>query len=307
MKISTSQTFDTAVSQMNRQQSKIAEMQAKLASGNQLVKPSDDAEKSGIIQRLTSALSRQDSFEAGLDRAQSRLLAEQSALMSSENILQRIRELAVRAGNDSLSVADKTVIAGEVSSLRDELFALANSQDVNGNYVFAGSAVQSAAFVAAADGTITYQGDKNLSLVDVSDHRTLVINRPGDEVFKPVARTDGAGDTTSIGFFAAIDDFADALIAENDVNISRGLTEVSSITESMGIAIADLGNRMNTVDSQRDVLADTKLRYQELLSNAEDLDYATAVTQLSAELLSLEAAQASFAKISQLNLFNYLR
>jgi len=107
MKISTSQTFDTAVSQMNRQQSKIAEMQAKLASGNQLVKPSDDAEKSGIIQRLTSALSRQDSFEAGLDRAQSRLLAEQSALMSSENILQRIRELAVRAGNDSLSVADK--------------------------------------------------------------------------------------------------------------------------------------------------------------------------------------------------------
>ncbi|HAB36436.1 MAG TPA: hypothetical protein DCE52_00240, partial [Rhodobacteraceae bacterium] len=157
------------------------------------------------------------------------------------------------------------------------------------------------------DGTITYQGDKNLSLVDVSDYRTLVINRPGDEVFKPVARTDGAGDTTSIGFFAAIDDFADALIAENDVNISRGLTEVSSITESMGIAIADLGNRMNTVDSQRDVLADTKLRYQELLSNAEDLDYATAVTQLSAELLSLEAAQASFAKISQLNLFNYLR
>ena len=91
------------------------------------------------------------------------------------------------------------------------------------------------------------------------------------------------------------------------MDISRGLTEVSSITESMGIAIADLGNRMNTVDSQRDVLADTKLRYQELLSNAEDLDYATAVTQLSAELLSLEAAQASFAKISQLNLFNYLR
>jgi flagellar hook-associated protein 3 FlgL len=54
-------------------------------------------------------------------------------------------------------------------------------------------------------------------------------------------------------------------------------------------------------------LADTKLRYQELLSNAEDLDYATAVTKLSAQMLSLEAAQASFAKISQLNLFNYLR
>ena len=307
MKISTSQTFDTAVSQMNRQQSKIAEMQAKLASGNQLVKPSDDAEKSGVIQRLTSALNRQASFEIGLDRAQSRLSIEESALMASENILQRIRELAVRAGSDTLSVSDKTVIAKEVSSLRDELFSLANSQDVNGNFVFSGSAVQAAAFVTAADGSVTYQGDKNQTSVDISDHRALAINRPGDDVFKAVTRDQGGANPTTIGFFNVISDFADALNADNGANISRGLTEISGLTESMGMAIADLGNRMNTVDSQRDILADTKLRYQELLSNAEDLDYATAVTQLSAELLSLEAAQASFAKISQLNLFNYLR
>jgi flagellar hook-associated protein 3 FlgL len=44
-----------------------------------------------------------------------------------------------------------------------------------------------------------------------------------------------------------------------------------------------------------------------MLSQVEDLDYATAVTELSAELLSMEAAQSSFAKISQLSLFNYIR
>lgn len=307
MKISTSQNFDTAVSQMNRQQSKIADMQAKLASGSQLVKPSDDAEKSGIIQRLTSALNRQESFEGGLNHAQNRLATEESALMGSENILQRIRELAVRAGSDTLSATDKTVIAKEVSSLRDELFSFANSQDVNGNFIFAGSAVQTAAFVAAADGSVTYQGDKNQTSVDVSDYKTLAINKPGDDVFKSIIRDEDGDNPTTIGFFTAISDFADALNADDDPNISRGLSEISSLTENMGMAMADVGNRMNTVESQRDVLADTKLRYQELLSNAEDLDYATAVTKLSAELLSLESVQASFAKISQLNLFNYLR
>ena len=45
MKISTSQLYDSAITQMNRQQSNVAEMQAKLASGKSLVKPSDDAEK----------------------------------------------------------------------------------------------------------------------------------------------------------------------------------------------------------------------------------------------------------------------
>ena len=75
----------------------------------------------------------------------------------------------------------------------------------------------------------------------------------------------------------------------------------------MGVSIADLGARISTVSNQREILEDTNLRYQDLLSNAQDLDYATAVTKLSAELLSLEAAQASFAKISQLSLFNYIR
>jgi len=75
----------------------------------------------------------------------------------------------------------------------------------------------------------------------------------------------------------------------------------------MATAIADVGTRMNTVQNQQDILADNKLRYQALLSNAEDLDYAKAVTELSAEMLSMEAAQASFAKISQLSLFDYIR
>jgi|TARA_B110000495_G_C23027891_1_gene611280 flagellar hook-associated protein 3 FlgL len=307
MKISTAQMFDSSVAQMNQQQSKIAEIRARLATGTQIVKPSDDAEKAGIIQRVTSALNRQDVFESGLNRAQSRLVSEESALMSSENILQRVRELAVRAGNGTLSAADRTVIAKEVSSLRDELFGLANSQDANGNYVFSGTSVKTGAFAADANGLVTYQGDKNQISVDLSEYRALAINRPGDDVFTSVVRTEEGADPAAIGFFSVISDFADALNADNGANISRGLTEISTLTENIGLALADVGNRMNTVDSQRDVLADSKLRYQELLSNAEDLDYATAVTQLSAELLALESAQASFAKISQLNLFNYLR
>ena len=120
-------------------------------------------------------------------------------------------------------------------------------------------------------------------------------------------RTNNDGDVSNIDFFKVISDFAEALESGNEVTLSQGLSEVSKLTDDMALSMADVGSRMSTVDSQRDILADTKLRFQELLSNAEDLDYATAVTKLSAQMLSLEAAQASFAKISQLNLFNYLR
>ena len=134
----------------------------------------------------------------------------------------------------------------------------------------------------------------------------MVLNRAGDEVFASVDRVVD-GDTQNISFFKVIDDFAQALATDNEDALNLGLEEIASITEGMGASIADLGSRISTVNNQREILEDTNLRYQDLLSNAQDLDYATAVTKLSAELLSLEAAQASFAKISQLSLFNYIR
>ena len=64
---------------------------------------------------------------------------------------------------------------------------------------------------------------------------------------------------------------------------------------------------MNIIESQEAVMDETMIRFESLISDAEDLDYSTAVTELSAEMLALEAAQSSFAKISQLSLFDYMR
>jgi flagellar hook-associated protein 3 FlgL len=307
MKISTSHLYDSAITQMNRQQSNVAEMQAKLASGKSLVKPSDDAEKATLIQRLNSAMQRQDVYDLSLNRADSRLRMEETALSSAQSMLQRIRELAIQGSNGGLSGTDRTIIANEVSNLRDALFSIANTQDENGNYIFSGTAVKTPAFSKNTDGVIAYNGDQNQTSVDISEYRQVEINRVGDSAFSSVSRANNEGEDSNISFFQVISDFSEALESGEEAVLSQGLSEISTLTDDMAYSLADVGSRMNTVDSQRDILADTKLRFQELLSNAEDLDYATAVTKLSAQMLSLEAAQASFAKISQLNLFNYLR
>jgi flagellar hook-associated protein 3 FlgL len=227
--------------------------------------------------------------------------------MGAENLLQRIRELAIQGSNDTLNDADRNIIAKEVGHLRDSLFSLSNTQDTSGNYIFSGTAVNNPAFVLGADGAITYQGNQNQTSIDISETRQVAINRPGDKIFSSVARATGGGGSESIDFFKVLSDFSNALTTGNDAGLAQGLTEISALTGDIAVSLADLGGRMNTIDSQRDVLADTKLRYQNLLSNAQDLDYATAVTKLSAQILSLEAAQASFAKISQLSLFDYIR
>jgi flagellar hook-associated protein 3 FlgL len=60
------------------------------------------------------------------------------------------------------------------------------------------------------------------------------------------------------------------------------------------------------VDQQTMILEDTALNLKSTLSSIEDLDYASAITKMNQQMMSLEAAQASFGKISKLNLFNYI-
>ncbi|ETN93614.1 Hook-filament junction protein [Gammaproteobacteria bacterium MOLA455] len=306
MKVSTSQIFERATTQMAQQQSKVATMQTQLATGKQVLRPSDSPEQAGMIQRLSSALNRQDVYSSNLDAINSRLGAEEAALMSSEDIMQRVRELAVQASSDTMSVADRKIIASEVTALRDQLLSLANAQDVSGNYVFSGSMVRDQPFTEDAAGNLVYQGDQNRMLVDVSDQRQLALNRPGNEVFSSVIReTDSVSER--VGFFQVIDDFNAALLNQDSGQLQNSLAEVSELTLNIAVSIADVGSRLRISELQSDSLADAKLRYQALLSGAEDLDYATAITQLTSEIMSLEAGQSSFAKISQLTLFDYIR
>jgi flagellar hook-associated protein 3 FlgL len=73
------------------------------------------------------------------------------------------------------------------------------------------------------------------------------------------------------------------------------------------LARAGVGTDMKVVEQQTSVAEDTTLSLKTTLSNIEDLDYASAITQMHKQMLALEAAQSSFAKISQLSLFNYIR
>ena len=208
--------------------------------------------------------------------------------------MQRVTELTVQAGNDTLSAPDRMVIAAEVKSLRDELLNLANTRDLNGNYLFSGNKFSSPAFVESSSGTVSYNGDYGRFEVNISDVRKMTINTLGPELF-------------STADFAALDDLVTKLNADNGAGVRAALTTVNGINDKLTVSYGTMAGRIAEVDSQRSIVEDTTFRLDELLMREEDLDYATAVTELTQESVALQALQASFAKMSQLTLFNYIR
>jgi flagellar hook-associated protein 3 FlgL len=310
MKVSTSVQFDRAGAAMSKLQNDLATSQAKISSQKQVLNPSDSPSQTASILRINSLIERQSGYGKTIASLQGRLDNENTTLSSASDVLVRIKELAIQASNGTQGISSRQIIATEMSGLRDQLLSLANSTDTTGNFIFAGSQVRTQPFKADSAGAISYRGDQTRMKVDIGEQRTVSINRPGTDAFVRVVRVDGNGASSGVGFFQAVDDLIAAVKTPNATGISgmkRGLTEMDALHQGVVMAQADAGTDMQVLAQQSVVLDDTKLNLQTVLSNVKDLDMAAALTQMQKQILSLEAAQSSFAKISQLTLFSYIR
>jgi flagellar hook-associated protein 3 FlgL len=306
MKISTAFLFDRATDRMSRIQNKLATTQAQMAEGKQILAPSDSPDKASAIQRLRGEVDRQDSHMRTLQVAMRRYTAEETALKSADDVLIRFKELGIQAANDTLGLDDRRAIAAEMKALRDQLYSLGNTRDDSGNYIFSGTRVNTPPFAQDATGKVIYQGDQTQTRVPAGVERTVAFTRSGTDIFQRVVRQE-SGEAVAVSFFDSMDQITSAVASGDTKGIQLGISEVDDMHFQISLSTAQSGSDQAVVQSQLDVIEETALRLKSTLSDIEDLNYAEAVTRMNKEQLALEAAMGSFAKISGLSLFDYIR
>jgi flagellar hook-associated protein 3 FlgL len=307
MTLSTSLIFSQAAQQMRKIQDSITRTQTQISTGLQLTTPSDNAATSVAIANLNSALARQQSYLDTIGTVGDQLSFQQQAITASQKDLNSLSQLALQAASGTVNPSDLKNIASQMSSLRADLAARANSRDVNGNFVFSGSRSGTTPFAPGAGGTTTYQGDQTAIAVAINDQESVNVDRPGTQVFVAVSRTSSDGSTGQIGFFQSIDDLIAATTAGNNTGITQGIGELSTLSDGINAAQASVANQQNVVTEQQTMIQQTQLQLKTSLSRIQDSDYTTTITDLQKESLSLQASQQSFAQISQLSLFNFLK
>lgn len=303
MKISTSFLFDRATERMSTIQNKLATTQAQMAVGKQILAPSAAPDQAAAIQRLKGEVQRQESHMRTLEVAMRRYTAEETALSSSNDILIRIKELGIQAANDTLAPDDRKAIGVEMKALRDQLLSLGNTRDDSGNYLFSGTRVNTPAFAEGPNGAVLYQGDQTQTRIPAGVERTVQFTRAGTDVFSRVVRDNGQ----AVGFFDALDQMINGMNTSNSGKIQQGIADITQMHNSLTLSQAQNGSDQVVVQSQLDVLGENTLRFKSTLSEIEDLDYADAVARMNKEMMGMEAAMGSFAKISGLTLFDYIR
>ena len=128
-----------AQSNIQKQNREMDDAMARLSSGLRINSAADDAAGTAIASKMESQVRSLDMAIRNSYDAISMTQTAEGALGEMENVLQRIRELSVQAGNSTLSSADRSSIQKEVDALINELDSIASKTNFNGVKLLDGS------------------------------------------------------------------------------------------------------------------------------------------------------------------------
>lgn len=307
MKISSNQYYEVLTKQLAKQQESIGELQTQLATGKKTAVPSSDIESSLEGLSIKSVLQKQAAYETNLSYVKDRLTIEESVVTGFQDYVYRLKDLAITASSGTYSDEDIGFMKAEAEGVLEELISLSNSRDSQNSYLFSGTATNVQPFQRQADGSIAYKGNSAELNIQVDSGYEVQINSSGVNLAGQIERSTNGGSTQNLDIFAVAKDFIAALGTNTKADISRSIDEFDELGNQVGGQIANLGIRQNLLEERLEIIEEKKTVYEQLLSNIEDTDYSEAITSLSSDMLALEAAQNTFAKVTQMSLFNFLR
>lgn len=182
--------FLKASANINRATANLVKTESAVSSGKRVQTLSDDPSASTRIISLSRELLEGERYINTINQGKSILEAGTGALQSVSEIVARAREIALAAGNPSLSQLDRDALADEVGGMLDQAIGLANTKS-GGRYVFGGSKTGSAPYsldVISGQEYAIYNGDlEDLNLL-VAAGIKVNVTLPGETIFKQADR-----------------------------------------------------------------------------------------------------------------------
>ncbi|HYD14602.1 MAG TPA: flagellin [Allosphingosinicella sp.] len=263
----------------------IAKAQTQLSTQKRIQSPSEDPVAAARISSIGRSQANEAAWKSNLQLAAALGDRADTALKAAATAFDRATELMTQGATGTLSGQDRATIALELRSLADELNSLKASKDSRGN----------ALFMSGFSLRIPVQSGVQVIAVGTRE-----------EVFESVATAGGPKDLAAI--------LADAATALEITDPTARRTAVATAVDEVAAAVqhvagqrGEQGALANRVDQLLERQADAGLQLAEERSGLEDTDIQAVIARLSSQQLSLQAAQAVFARVNESTLFDILR
>lgn len=238
----------------------------KLSSGLRINRAGDDAAGLSISEKMRAQIRGLNQASRNSQDGISMIQTAEGALNEVHSIIQRMRELAVQAANDTNVSVDRTSIGNEITQLGDELERIKDNTEFNKQKLLDGSAGDS--------GTVQIQVGAN------NGQRTaLNFTSDGINLSSVVTALKGkSGEVATSNLATAFIDTVD----ENLKNVSSGRSMLGAYQNRLEHTIANLDNAAENTQASE--------------SRVRDVDMAKEMMEYSKNNILQQAAQSMLAQ-----------
>lgn len=190
-RISTVQFYTKSLGGITKHQQNLLQLQMQWSSMKKVNLPSDDPIAFSQIDQLTKTISFAERLNLNVQTVESSLRLQESVIKNSVDVLHRVRELQVQAGDGALSFSDRQAIAVELETLLNQMQGFANATDTDGQYLFSGGLSSIQAVAKDISGQYVYNGDETIRMQDVTNGLQIAINNTADKIFMRLPNGNG--------------------------------------------------------------------------------------------------------------------
>ena len=248
MRISTQTLYAQSMRSLNQQQAELSHVGQQIASGQRVMRPSDDPQAASRAVQVSQAQAITSQYTDSRVSARNALSMEESVLNSVGDAVSSAKTLMLEAANGTLTNADRASIASQLQGIYQTVLGQANATDGNGRYLFGGYQDKSVPFVMSG-GAVTYtvtdpnQDTSRQQQIDAS--RLMDVSDTGSTVFQGTRGATGfmavaeSGNTGSVTFKGRPD-----VIDSSDPNFGTPFKVAFSVTG--GVATYEIQDSSGT-------------------------------------------------------------
>jgi flagellar hook-associated protein 3 FlgL len=277
MRITENMRFLSVQRSLSQLRSDQADLTDQLSSGTRVGAPSADPVAAANLTRLAGQSARTSDYRSSIATVRSDASSSEATLAQASDLMVRAHELAVEGGNGALSGTDRKALAVEVSALRDQLIATANTRGSQG-YLFSGSQTKT----PTLSPTGQYQGDSAEHRLEVSPGVTTSVNVTGADAF-----TGANGGTDA---FATLSALQAALENNDQAGVAATLDPLEASRAQIVRVRSKAGLILNRLDASDEALSTTALELEKRRSSLADVDPVAALSKLTQLSTALDQA-----------------
>ncbi|WP_032121998.1 flagellar hook-associated protein FlgL [Clostridium amazonitimonense] len=299
-------------------------LQGQLTSGKQIRRPSDDPFRVSRAMQLHTDIASNKQYNNNIKDTINYLDATDTALGQGGQVLHRIRELLISAGDAGYGSSERKAIKDEINEKIGEFSQILNT-NFDGKYIFGGTRGTSKPTDVAVDGEnnkLTYRDRDGNELTDkTSDEYKMIESKIEVEVSQGVYMEYNVTASEIIEFKSSKGDAVDIReLFKNITDHLDGNTEAdrNALTEGDLKGISDamdnllklrsqVGAKQNRMDSAKDRNIEENFNMTEILSETEDIDFTEKMMEAATMQTVYMASLQVSARVIQPTLMDYIR